>query len=314
MVDIELPPHLSHSQSSNLLSEYCSAQYFFERGLGVPSRPGWAQIGGSALHEASEVWDRGVVERGEADSSPSTLEGLFGMALDIEIAKTKDKSPYPQSEWQASGRVALKVSQTGGPNKKDEGWWRAMGPLMLASWVSWRLTSSWEIADIPNLPAAIDINDAPGIWGIEVKVETELGGVPWLGYIDRVFEHNGEYLVVDLKSGREPDSTSQLGAYRTGLLRQYGIDARYGAYWLGGTGLTTSFTDLREKWPEERVDRRYATARRRQLAGEFDPKPSNMCGSCGVKDYCREYGGVKSADTPQPWEVGKVIIREPSRA
>ena len=311
---IEIPAHLSHSQSSNLTGEYCSAQYFFERGLGKPSIPGWAAIGGSALHSASEGWDRLIVESGECLTSESELQGMFNTALDIEVRKTEDNSPYPKSEWQRSGRQSAAVGPNGGPDKKNEDWWRQVGPLMLASWVNWRLTSGWEIAFIPT-DEVRELKDgttyrASAVPGIEVSFDvTTPDGIPIRGYIDRVFERNGEYLVVDLKSGREPDSTAQLGTYRYGLAQQYGIDPQWGCYWLGGTGLSTSLTDLRAKWPDVRVEKRYTTARRRQMAGEFDPKPSNLCGSCGVRAWCQEYGGEKAHEVPQPWDVTEVRIK-----
>lgn len=313
MVDVEVPAHLSHSQSSNLTGEYCAGQYFFERVLGKPSIPGWAALGGSALHSASEDWDHAMLE-GNVLVEAHELHAMFGKRFDEQIAEVEKYTPYPRDEWQRSGRQGVNSTASGGPNKKDEAWWRQWGPTMLASYAAWRLTSAWEIAQLPD-PAAAEQGIEALVWGIEIPFEVELGGVPVRGYIDRVFHQviDGEdvYLVVDLKSGREPDGTAQLGTYRVGLLKQYGIDPTYGSYWLGGTGGSTSFVDLREKWPLERVERRFATARRRQLAGEFDPKPSNLCGSCGVRDYCAEFGGSKAAETPQPWEVGTVTVAPP---
>lgn len=298
---VEVPAHLSHSQSSNLTGEYCSASYFFERILGKPAIPGWAQIGGSALHTSSEDWDHAYLQ-GELLTDHAAL---FARRFDEEIAKIEEFTNYPRDEWHRSGRQGVKHTPSGGPNKKDEEWWRIEGPSMLAAYANWRLTSSWEIARIGDQ------------WGIEVPFEVELGGVPVRGYIDRVFRSvlGGveTFLVVDLKSGREPDSTAQLGTYRAGLVKQYEIDPLYGAYWLGGTGGSTAFTDLRAKWPLERVEKRFATARRRQLAGEFDAKPSNLCGSCGVREFCAEFGGSKAADTPQPWDVAEVLVASPQQ-
>lgn len=303
VVNLEVPAHLSHSQSSNLSGEYCSAQYFFERLLGKPAIPGWAAIGGSALHSSSEDWDHETLQGFVTLDAPE-LAALFNARFDEEIAKVEEHTPYPREEWQRSGRQGVNSTMSGGPNKKDEAWWRQWGPVMLASYAAWRLNSPWEIAQIGDG------------WAIEVPLDVTLGDVPVRGYIDRVFHQviDGEdvYLVVDLKSGREPDGTAQLGTYRAGLMRQYDIDPRYGCYWLGGTGGSTSFVDLRQRWPIERVERRFATARRRQLAGEFDAKPSNLCGSCGVREFCAEFGGSKAAETPQPWEVGSVTVAQPA--
>jgi hypothetical protein len=303
----EVPHNLSHSQTNNLVGDYCAAQYWYERVLGKPSRPGWAAIGGSALHASSEEWDWKLLEEGNTDDSPERLRELFGRALDAQIAEVEERTPYPREEWNLSGRtIKSKTSMDGGPNRKDEAWWREMGPEMLRLWTAWRLNSPWEIAVFPDPETGHDVV------GIETEYWVEIGPAPSHGFIDRVFEQTidgvVEYLVVDLKSGREPDDTAQLGSYRLGLQRRYGIDPRWGAYWLGGSGSTTPLTPLRDLWPDERVEQRYEKARRIQLAGDFTHKPSNLCGSCGVREYCPVAGGAKAAETIQPWS-SEVEIR-----
>jgi hypothetical protein len=306
---VEVPAHMSHSQASNFSGEGCPTQYFFERVIGVPSIPGWAQLGGSALHAASEDWDNQYLA-GEVIQDPSALQGMFEMSFDIEIRKVEEHTPYPQGEWHRSGRQSRESSPHGGPNKKDEAWWRRWGPTMLASYVSWRLASPWEIAWL--CPEDTEITPT---WGIEVPFEVEMGGVRVLGYIDRVFHQVVDgvdtYLVIDLKSGKEPETSAQLGTYRVGLIRRYGVDPVYGAYWLGGSGGSTSLVDLRKAWPEARVDKRFATARRRQLAGEFDCAGCWFCLSGGVRDYVANAGGSKAHTVPQPWEVEEVRIAAP---
>lgn len=302
-----MPAHLSQSQAQNLLGEYCSASYWYSRVLGKPEVPGWAMIGGSALHTASEVWDLALIDEGETDDSPARLRELFAAAFEDQIAKTEASSPYPSEEWQVSGRL-IKSGNTkdGGPNKKDRAWWLEVGPEMLRLWTAWRLTSGWEIAWLR------DEDDNP-VAGVEVPFSVELGGAPVIGYIDRVFQRGDEFLVLDLKSGREPDSTAQLGTYAEGLLLNYGVRPRWGCYWLGGTGLSSSLVDLDVKWPSPRVHYRYAQARAAQLRGAFNHKPSNLCGSCGVRRYCPEFGGDLAASVPQPWDEGvEIRVREVS--
>lgn len=301
MTVYEVPHNLSHSQVSNLTGEYCSSAYFYERVLGKPSRPGWAMLGGSALHEASEEWDWDLIEQGNADQDPERLSYLFGKALDKQIAETEARSPYPKDSWNLSGRtIKSKSTLDGGPNRKDEAWWREQGPVMLHLYASWRLNSGWDIAMVPD-PESDRL-----ITGIELEFWAQIGPAPVHGFIDRLFEKSidgvTEYLVVDLKSGREPDDSAQLGTYRVGLQRSYGINPRWGTFWLGGTGATTALVDLRTMWPDERVDQRYHKARRTQLAGDFTHKPSNLCGSCGVRDWCPIVGGAKAGDVPQPWD------------
>ena len=125
MTVFEVPNNLSHSQTNNLIGDYCAAQYWYERVLGKPARPGWAAIGGSALHASSEAWDWGVLNEGEVSQDPDYLRRLFHEAFDKQIAEVEEYSPYPREEWNLSGRtIKTKTSMDGGPNRKDEAWWR----------------------------------------------------------------------------------------------------------------------------------------------------------------------------------------------
>src|SRR5438874_2553091 len=49
------PEHMSHSQATSFLS--CGEQYRLEKVVRVPQVPGWALVGGSALHLATEYYD-----------------------------------------------------------------------------------------------------------------------------------------------------------------------------------------------------------------------------------------------------------------
>jgi putative RecB family exonuclease len=294
---VEVPAHLSWSQASNLIGSYCPSQYFYGRVLGKPERPSWASVGGSAVHAASEDWDRQYLA-GEVILEEPNLRGMFEMSLDIEIKKTEE-SGFDKAEWRASGRASKEW-----PDKEDERWWRANGPAMLARWANWRLGTGWEIAMLTN-------SDGVEVPGIEIPFNIELGGVPIRGFVDRVFEKDGEFLGIDLKSGSmEPKTAGQLGTYRAGVLAEYGVDTRWGGFWMARTGQSGSLHDLTQ-WTPERLDFTYAEARAVQMRGAFMHRPSNMCSSCPFRDYCPEVGGVKAAETPQPWTITEVRIAAP---
>jgi hypothetical protein len=298
-----------------LIGSYCPGQYFYGRVLGKPERPAWASVGGSAVHSATEDWDRRTVETGEFETDPEILRGYFETALDIEIRKTEDTSPFPRDEWRASGRVSKDW-----PDKENEKWWRANGPTMVARWVTWRLTSGWEIAwlAVPTMIAPIDGQDEPyedyrTIPGIEIPFKIELGGVPIQGYVDRVFERNGEYLCVDLKSGSmEPKTAGQLGTYRAGVLEEYGVDCTRGAFWMARSGASGPLHDL-TLWTPQRLDFTYREARAVQERGAFMHRASNLCGSCAFQKYCPEVNGELAAETMQPWQITEVRIADARR-
>src|SRR5699024_4420561 len=95
---------------------------------------------------------------------------------------------------------------------------------------------------------------------------------------------------VDLKFGNTPSSSMQLGTYRVGLLKQYGIDVAKGAYFMAADGKPPTLTDPCRYRPEfiEAQDR---MAWRGIRAGVFLPSVSSFCNSCGGRKYCRGCGG-----------------------
>jgi ATP-dependent exoDNAse (exonuclease V) beta subunit len=61
----------------------------------------------------------------------------------------------------------------------------------------------------------------------------DFAGVPVKMILDRVFEVNGELVIVDLKTSQQtPTNTLQLGFYKVGILKTFGIDVKWGTYWM----------------------------------------------------------------------------------
>ena len=54
----ELPGYVSYSQLTTWLS--CGWQYYLTRALKTPEEPSWWLVGGSALHEATELYDKAL--------------------------------------------------------------------------------------------------------------------------------------------------------------------------------------------------------------------------------------------------------------
>jgi ATP-dependent helicase/DNAse subunit B len=55
----ELPAHISYSAMTTFLD--CGHLYFLTRVVGLEEAPAWWFIGGSAVHEATEEYDRTTV-------------------------------------------------------------------------------------------------------------------------------------------------------------------------------------------------------------------------------------------------------------
>lgn len=57
----ELPAHVSHSQITTWSS--CGYKYYLNKIVQVPESGTWWLVGGSAVHEATEAYDRALWER-----------------------------------------------------------------------------------------------------------------------------------------------------------------------------------------------------------------------------------------------------------
>ena len=131
-----------------------------------------------------------------------------------------------QSAWDDSkGDIDLTTARVGGratkanPNKEDATFWQSKGPEWVEAYIAWRKqNSNWKIWTAPD-----------GNPGIELALTPVVAGVPVKMIIDRVFEVNGELVIVDLKTSQNtPSSTLQLGFYKLGLEQQFGIEVKWG--------------------------------------------------------------------------------------
>lgn len=292
MTVITLPPHLSYSQVDTL--NRCGASWFFQRGLKIRGETSWAQVGGTALHTATEWWDLEAIVTGDWDASPDRLRALWGKAFALAVDEATAREGTEPEQWRATGR-ATKAN----PNKRDRAWWDANGPVYLHRYATWRQVAPYDITEIEGFGPAVEVPCSVTIGGVKVEM-----------FIDRVFTaHDKSHdLIVDIKSGEHvPADTLQLGTYGAGLRDQWGVDATWASYWMAGTGGTTAPVSM-STWPLKRLNWTYSKAREAQAGGQFPPRRSPMCSGCSVREYCAAYGGALAWQTPQPWDVTEVRV------
>lgn len=286
MSPLTTPPRLSHSSLSTYTE--CGERWRLERLYNVPSESWLATVAGTAVHEVTELMD--LVEIGASDDAIPTFKEVF----DREIAYAEAKG----TKLRVSGKKLTKASMAGGPAKKDYAWWLEFGPQMVEGWADWKAEMDWTLATMPD-----------GSPGIEIDLAQPMAGRPFKGFIDRLYITGmGELVIIDLKSGNLPSNDLQLGEYRVGLYRQHGLLADWGAYWMGTTGRLTSLKDL-TRYTEGYVDHLYEMAWRGIEAGVFLPNLSSSCVTCGVRDFCRPFGGVQSYRI-QPFEPAFYVTKE----
>jgi hypothetical protein len=262
----------------------CGEQYRLTRLLKIPEAPGWAMIGGTAVHETTEHFDL----LGDLSPDPAQVREKFTEIFAQETQSQVDRyeGHFQPKDFHCSGRASKAW-----PNKEDDAWWLENGPLFVHNWMNFHRTTPYTVTVIDDQPA------------IELHATVELGGLPVELYIDRVMMTPSGPVIIDLKSGANmPKDDMQLAIYSEGLHQQYGMQRpRWGQFFDCRKAVTSVAYDL-DQWPKERLDHEFSQVRRMQEEGIFLANPSNLCSSCGVKEYCLTMKGSMAHTIEQPWQ------------
>lgn len=186
--------------------------------------------------------------------------------------------------WSESkGDLDLTNARVGGtatkarPNKEDVTFWQTQGPKWVEGYIAWRqLNRNWKIWTAPD-----------GNRGIELALTPVVAGVPVKMIIDRVFEVDGQLVICDLKTSQKtPSSSLQLGFYKLGLEQTFGIEVKWGNYYMARGNSTSEMVDLSEYTYDkmEYLIKQFDTARK---TGIFLPNTNNCQYMCGLTEYCQ---------------------------
>jgi hypothetical protein len=163
------------------------------------------------------------------------------------------------------------------PNKEDQTFWQSAGPRWVEGYIAWRKTNpGWKIWTAPD-----------GNPGIELALTPVVNGVPVKMIIDRVFEVNGELVIVDLKTSQNtPTSSLQLGFYKLGLEQTFGIEVKWGTYYMSRGNNISEMVDLSEYTFDkmEYLITQFDAARK---AAIFLPNTNSCQYMCGLTEYCQ---------------------------
>lgn len=270
MIEFQLPAHASHSAINNYLR--CGKAYELDK-LGVTEAPAWWLLGGSAVHKATEWWDKG-----EWDDAPETA---FFQAFADEIETALKREP-DQEKWRKAGYGA-----------RAQGYehWVKQGPLYVRQWADRGF--SWDY--------------------VELDVSTTLpSGIKIRGYIDRVNANGYGWEIYDLKTGStRPDSDQQLGIYAVlfkEFLRnspEFEIMAEFGE---NIQAFNYMFKDDEfypmdvSSWDIHTLDKMAQEWYRGLESEVFLPNRGKQCGNCGVSAACF----LQSGDTPETRKYDKL--------
>ena len=163
------------------------------------------------------------------------------------------------------------------PNKEDVNFWLETGPKWVQGYIDWRNANpDWKIWTAPDGNRAIELGLIPEFAGVPVKM-----------VIDRVFEVNGELVIVDLKTSKTtPTNPLQLGFYKVGLQKQFGIDIKWGSYWMARKFGISPMVDL-SIYTEEKLEYFVENFDKARKSGIFLPNTNNCQYKCGLTAHCQ---------------------------
>lgn len=188
-----------------------------------------------------------------------------------------DKAWAQESEGKdlTNARVGGRATKAN-PNKEDVNFWQATGPQWVQAYIDWRKANpDWKLWKTPQGTPAIELAMLPDFAGVPVKM-----------ILDRVFEVNGELVIVDLKTSQQtPTNTLQLGFYKVGMLKTFGIDVKWGTYWMARQHGVSPLVSL-EKYTEDKLEYLVSGFDKARKAGIFLPNTNNCQYKCGLTDYC----------------------------
>jgi len=189
-----------------------------------------------------------------------------------------------ESAWdEFKGDVNLDTARVGGratkanPNKEDQIFWKSAGPKWVQGYIAWReLNKNWKIWVAPDGNPAIELALTPVVAGVPIKM-----------IIDRVFEVDGQLVICDLKTSQQtPSSTLQLGFYKLGLEQTFGIEIKWGNYYMARGGSTSEMVDL-SSYTYEKMEYLIQTFDKARKAGIFLPNTNSCQYMCGLTQYCQ---------------------------
>jgi putative RecB family exonuclease len=260
-----LPEHLSHSSRELLLR--CAKSWFLKYMTDAPRSVSlWTAIG-SAVHEATEKYDRMQVNCVEqAFHAGFVWERCFDAQLDELRRKEPD-----EYKWRFSPSEPLGV-------------WSTLGPQLVQSWVDWRQRSPYTVWITPDGVPAIELDVSGMLPGCPVEIK---------GYVDIVMEDPvfGQLVIIDKKtSKRPPASVEQFATYAALLEAKYGRRARLGAAFMNRKGTLATPWDLDGVTPQS-VGAVFGDAWEQIKAGKFPADPGKACFLCDTSSSCAVKNG-----------------------
>ena len=194
------------------------------------------------------------------------------------IQELWDKAWAKESEGVdlANARIGGRSTKAN-PNKEDINFWHTSGPMWVEQYIAWRKANpNWKIWTTPDGRPAIELELIPVVAGVPIKM-----------VIDRVFEVNGQLVIVDLKTSQNtPSSTLQLGFYKLGIEQALGVEIKWGNYYMSRGSNTVEMVDL-SGYTYDKMEFLIKGFDKARKAGIFLPNTNSCQYMCGLTAHCQ---------------------------
>ena len=136
------------------------------------------------------------------------------------------------------------------------------------------------------------VRDRRETLAVEPRIDVDLGGHAFTGFIDRLArDAEGRLHVIDFKTGRAPRSFEEAGlqlhGYGLAVLEQHGgVEVMLELDYLRGSLLTATMTRAEVPVIAATLGRKIAAALLAEEAGAFPARPSKLCAWCGYRERC----------------------------
>lgn len=266
MSDVVTRPRRSYSRLD--VYSQCPEMYYWKYVEKVPEKPSVWTVGGTAFHTVAEQY-----LRGELGQVPD--EGrLFVAWMEAWRSAYEDVINHPRFV----GNPDMKTWRAAARGQETAAWWEEHGFLMVQRFVKWKATVGRDLL----------VFDHDGQPGLELQLEVELGGVPFIAIPDAlVIDEHGQLGIMDYKTGKPPKKATQLESYAAVLAEKFGLTATWGLYYMARPGQL-----LPKQLPHDHsaLIAQVVDFDTRERAGDYRPTKGDACKFCPYKrDRCTAY-------------------------
>ncbi|MFA5565325.1 MAG: PD-(D/E)XK nuclease family protein [Acidimicrobiia bacterium] len=256
----------------------------------------------SLFEQCPKRWYFRYVERLPEPPSEAALVGTFAhRVLELLLAR-----PPAERTQEAARTIAREVW----PETAHNSEFRALGlsadDERAFRWKGWiAVAGLWHLED----PSEVEVIDT------ERRIRTDIGGVPFLGVIDRVEASRDGTVITDYKSGSPPleryqdDKLAQVLLYSAAITAADGIvPSKARLAYLGSTVIETEVTEDRVAKVVEALRSTWNQLLVASTNHSFEARPGPLCGWCPHVAHCEE----GAAEVKARWQSGRIRSDAPA--